>query len=301
MAKKSALGKGLDDILSNNFSPGEQTSDNSGVTMLRLSKIEPNANQPRREFDSESLSELADSIANHGLIQPITVRPSANDGYYTIVAGERRWRASKMAGLTNIPVIIMELDDKKASEVALIENIQRKNLNPIEEARAYKALIEEYNLTQNEVATEVGKSRVTITNSMRLLELPDEVLDMISSGSISTGHGRALLGLKYPEDILPLAKRAAESELSVRVIEENVRRLNAAKRDDSEKKPSSEEIQRREYYKVIENKAASILGNKIKISTASKNKNISISFANNDELEEILIKLCGNEVFDEIK
>lgn len=301
MAKKSVLGKGLDDILSNNFSSVEQNSDNSGVTMLRLSKIEPNADQPRREFDSESLSELADSIANHGLIQPIAVRPSKNDGYYTIVAGERRWRASKMAGLTNIPVIIMEIDDKKAAEIALIENIQRKDLNPIEEARAYKALIEEYNLTQSEVAAQVGKNRVTITNSMRILELPEAVLDMVSDGSITTGHARALLGLKEPDNMVILAKRAADEELSVRTVEENVRRMNAAKIESKSKEPSSEEIQRKEYYKAVENTAAKILGNKIKISTSSKNKNISISFSSNEELEDILTKLCGKTIFDYIK
>lgn len=301
MAKKSVLGKGLDDILSNNFSSTDQPFDNSGITMLRLSKIEPNPEQPRREFDSELLSELADSIANHGLIQPIAVRPSKNEGYYTIVAGERRWRASKMAGLTNIPVIIMEIDDKKASELALIENIQRKDLNPIEEARAYRALIDEYSLTQAEVAAQVGKSRVAITNTMRILELPDEVLDMISDGSLTTGHARALLGLKNPDDIPLLAKRASDEELSVRVVEENVRRMNSAKREEKEKVISPEEIQKKEYYKAVENKATKMLGNKIKISTSSKNKNVSISFSSNEELEDILTKLCGMTIFDDIR
>ena len=301
MAKKSVLGKGLDDILSNNFSAADQPFDNSGITMLRLSKIEPNPEQPRREFDNELLSELADSIANHGLIQPIAVKPSKNDGYYTIVAGERRWRASKMAGLTNIPVIIMEIDDKKASEIALIENIQRKDLNPIEEARAYRALIDEYNLTQAEVAAQVGKSRVAITNAMRILDLPDEVLDMISSGSLTTGHARALLGLKNPDDIEALAKRAADEELSVRVVEENVRRLNMVKREGKEKVLSPEDIQKKEYYKAVENKATKLLGNKIKITTSSKNKNVSISFSSNEELEDILTKLCGMTIFDDIR
>lgn len=301
MAKKSVLGKGLDDILSNNFSASDQPFDNSGITMLRLSKIEPNPEQPRREFDSELLSELADSIANHGLIQPIAVKPSKNDGYYTIVAGERRWRASKMAGLTNIPVIIMEIDDKKASEIALIENIQRKDLNPIEEARAYRSLIDEYNLTQAEVAAQVGKSRVAITNAMRILDLPDEVLDMISSGSLTTGHARALLGLKNPDDIEALAKRAADEELSVRVVEENVRRLNMVKREGKEKVLSPEDIQKKEYYKAVENKATKLLGNKIKITTSSKNKNVSISFSSNEELEDILTKLCGMTIFDDIR
>jgi ParB family chromosome partitioning protein len=269
--------------------------------MLRLSKIEPNPEQPRREFDSELLSELADTIANHGLIQPIAVKPSKNDGYYTIVAGERRWRASKMAGLTNIPVIIMEIDDKKASEIALIENIQRKDLNPIEEARAYRSLIGEYNLTQAEVAAQVGKSRVAITNAMRILDLPDEVLDMISSGSLTTGHARALLGLKNPDDIEALAKRAADEELSVRVVEENVRRLNMVKREGKEKVLSPEDIQKKEYYKAVENKATKLLGNKIKITTSSKNKNVSISFSSNEELEDILTKLCGMTIFDDIR
>ncbi len=300
MAKKrSSLGRGFDMLFVDNAL--EQNEGAQGSTTLRISKIEPNPNQPRREFDLELLSELADSIAKNGLIQPIAVRPSESDGYYTIVAGERRWRASKMAGLSEIPVIILDIDDKKAAEYALIENIQRKDLNPIEEARAFCALIDEYDLTQAEVAESVGKSRVSITNALRLLELPEEVLKLVASDDISTGHARAILGLKNPEDMLPLANKAAEQTLSVRAVEEEVRRLNSRTIADEGKKESPEKRQLKEYYKAIENKATEHLGSRVKIADSSRNKSISIAFSSSEELEEIIIKLCGKKVFDDIK
>lgn len=296
--KRSSLGRGIDALIVDNAL--EQDVNENGTTTLRISKIEPNPNQPRREFDLELLTELADSIAKNGLIQPIAVRPAQNDGFYTIVAGERRWRASKMAGLSEIPVVIMDIDEKKASELALIENIQRKDLNPIEEARAFRDLIDEYNLTQADVAASVGKSRVSITNSLRLLELPDEVLKLVADDKISMGHARAILGLKNPEDMLVLANKVAEEGTSVRQTEEAVRRLNNAK-PESEYKISPEKAQLKQYYKAIENKATEFIGNKVKITDSSKNKSISVAFSNSDELEDILIKLCGNTIFDSIK
>lgn len=296
--KKSSLGRGFDTLFLDNTI--EQEESESSKT-LRLSKIEPNPDQPRREFDLELLTELADSIAKNGVIQPIAVRPAQNEGYFTIVAGERRWRAAKMAGLSEIPVIILDIDDKKAAELALIENIQRKDLNPIEEARAYKALIDEYDMTQADLAATVGKSRVSITNFLRLLDLPDEVLDLVSDESISTGHARALLGLKDPDDMLPLAKRISEESLSVRATEEAVRRLNSRNIEREGKEESAEKRQLREYYKAIENKATAHIGSRVKISDSSRSKSISIAFSSTEELEDILIKLCTTAIFDDIK
>lgn len=299
MAKKrSSLGRGFDMLFVDNAL--EQSEEASGTATLRISKIEPNPDQPRREFDLELLTELADSISRNGLIQPIAVRRSENEGYYTIVAGERRWRASKMAGLSEIPAIILDIDDKKAAEFALIENIQRKDLSPIEEAKAFRSLIEEYSLTQAEVAESVGKSRVSITNALRLLELPDEVLDLVAGEDISTGHARAILGLKNPDDMLPLAQKAAVEDMSVRAVEEAVRRLNS-KKAPTEEAQSSEKNQLKEYYKAIENKATEHLGSRVKIADSARSKRISIDFSSSDELEEILIKLCGENVFDDIK
>lgn len=296
--KKSSLGRGFDTLFLDNTI--EQEESESSKT-LRLSKIEPNPDQPRREFDLELLTELADSIVKNGVIQPIAVRPAQNEGYFTIVAGERRWRAAKMAGLSEIPVIILDIDDKKSAELALIENIQRKDLNPIEEARAYKALIDEYDMTQADLAATVGKSRVSITNFIRLLDLPNEVLDLVSDESISTGHARALLGLKDPDDMLPLAKRISEELLSVRATEEAVRRLNSRSIEREGKEESAEKRQLKEYYKAIENKATAHIGSRVKISDSSRSKSISIAFSSTEELEDILIKLCTTAIFDDIK
>ena len=296
--KRSSLGRGIDALIVDNAI--EQSENESGTSTLRISRIEPNPNQPRREFDLELLTELADSISKNGLIQPIAVRPSQNDGYYTIVAGERRWRASKMAGISEIPVIIMDIDEKKDADLALIENIQRKDLNPIEEARAFRDLIDEYRLTQADVAASVGKSRVSITNSLRLLELPDEVLKLVADEKITMGHARAILGLKIPDNMLPLATKVAETGMSVRQTEEAVRKLNNIKQP-AYSEENSEIAQLRQYYKAIEDKAAQYIGNKVKITDSSKNKTISIAFSSSEELEDILIKLCGNTIFDSIK
>ena len=297
MAKKSGVGRGMDSIFVDNAVETEGSS--SGKTLMRIAKIEPNPDQPRHEFDTESLSELAESIANNGLIKHVAVRPSPKEGFYTIIAGERRWRASKMAGLTEIPVIIMEVDERKAAELALIENVQRKDLNPIEEALGYKSLINEYNLTQSDLASRVGKSRVTITNALRLLELPDEVLQMVSSGQISTGHARAILGLKNPDMMLALALAARDNHLSVRAVEEKVRKLNTYK-ETVIVTPDPEKIQKDEYFKVLESKATERIGSKVKIKRNTKNKQIVIDFENHDELEDILKRLCGADIFKEI-
>lgn len=299
MARKSGLGNGYGALFSDNTIE-EETNEASGKTLIKLSKIEPNPNQPRKKFKNEELTELAASIAENGLIQPIVVRPSENEGYYTIVAGERRWRACKRAALSEIPVIIMNIDERKAAELALIENIQREDLDPIEEARAYRSLIEEYDLTQSELAERIGKSRVNITNLMRLLDLPDEILEMVSDGDITTGHARAILGLKDRDSMLPLAKSVCEQELSVRQTEDAVRRANQMK-PEKEEQISPERLQLREYYKAIENKATATVGSRVKINDSSKNKSITVAFSTSDELEELLVKLCGNSIFDDIK
>ena len=219
--KNSGLGRGIEAIFLDNTA-----EDNGGVTMMRLSEIEPNPDQPRRDFDPESLSQLAESIATHGLIQPIIVRSTGSGEYYEIIAGERRWRASKMAGLSEVPVIIMELDDQKAAQVAIIENVQRENLNAIEEAMAYRSLITDFGMTQEELSKQIGKSRSAVANILRLLDLPDEVMALVREGTLSSGHARTLLGLKNPARMIGAANTVVTKNLSVRETEALVKKLN---------------------------------------------------------------------------
>ena len=219
--KKKALGRGLDAILVDN---NEQTSGEGGITMMRISDVEPNADQPRKNFDSSELEMLAESITQYGMIQPITVR--AVDGIYQIVTGERRWRAARMAGISEIPVIIITADDKKAAELALVENIQRSDLNPIEEAEGFASLIQEYGLTQEEAAKRIGKSRTVVTNALRLLSLPEKVRKLIESGELSTGHAKVLLGINNPEKLEAAANQVVLRALSVRDTEKLVKILN---------------------------------------------------------------------------
>ena len=219
--KNTGLGRGIEAIFLDN-----SAEENGGVTMLRLSEIEPNPDQPRRDFDPEALSQLAESIATHGLIQPIIVRSASGGELYQIIAGERRWRASKMAGLSEVPVIIMELDDQKAAQIAIIENVQRENLNAIEEAMAYRSLIEDYGMTQEELSKQIGKSRSAVANILRLLDLPDEVMALVKEGSLSAGHARTLLGLKNPARINGAANTVVTKNLSVRETEALVKKLN---------------------------------------------------------------------------
>ena len=218
---KTGLGKGLDSIFIDNTAPS------GGNGLVRLSEIQPRKDQPRKNFDLESLQQLADSIAEHGLLQPVVVR-EALGGYYEIIAGERSWRAEKMAGLSEIPVTILTADDRKASELAIIENVQREDLNPMEEAQAYKKLQEEYGLTQDKVASAVGKSRSAVANTLRLLDLPEEAGALVATGKLSEGHAKVLLGTTYEEDLIKAAKEVAEKGLSVRETEALVKRLNAA-------------------------------------------------------------------------
>ena len=211
--RKGGLGKGLDAI----FMENATESSNSTVT-LKISEIEPNRNQPRRDFNDESLTELADSIAQHGVLQPLLVRP-LTDGGYQIVAGERRWRACRMAGISEVPVIIRELSDSEMTELALIENLQREDLSPVEEALGYQTLMEHYHFTQDEVSKSVGKSRPAVTNALRLLNLPAEVLDMVRGGELSAGHARTLLAFPNEETMIAAAKLVIKQGISVRELE----------------------------------------------------------------------------------
>lgn len=294
--KNTGLGRGLDAIFLDNAS--EPATDS--VTMLRLSEIEPNPEQPRREFDPEALAQLADSIAANGLIQPIIVRSGKSDGYFEIVAGERRWRASKMAGLVEVPVIVMDLDDQRAAQVSLIENIQRENLNAIEEANAFKKLMGEYSMTQEELSKQIGKSRSLISNTMRLLDLPNEVIKMVSSDTLSAGHARTLLGLKNQDDIVKAAELTVARSLSVRALEALVRTMNkkAGKADAEDLDGEIAEIEI-DYVDVLAKKVQSRLGRRIAIKNTGKKHKIEIEYSDENDLEDIIKKLCGADIFDD--
>ncbi len=288
MAKKKGLGRGMDAIfLDNSFDDAHEKTNT-----LRISEIEPRRGQPRKTFDAEALSQLADSIAANGLIQPIVVRERAGTDFYQIIAGERRWRAAKMAGLSEVPVVVLEADDKKVAEYALIENIQREDLSPIEEAMGYKALIGEYGMTQEQVATQVGKSRAAVTNALRLLDLPEDVLELVSDKSLFAGHARALLGLNDKSRISELADTVVIRELSVRAVEELVRKYNAMPEIEDVYEDNPVE---RAYYKSLEKKMTEALGSRVKISHSNRKKAITIAYKDVEELSELIKKLIGDE------
>ncbi len=294
MAKKdSGLGTDFYEVYFNNMLESSGVAEN-----IRISDIEPRHDQPRKTFDKESLEVLADSIAAYGVLQPIIVRRSGiADGTYEIIAGERRWRASKMAGLTEIPAVIFEGDELKAAQVAIIENVQREDLNPVEEAMSYNALIEKFGLTQEQVAKQVGKSRPAITNMLRLLDLPPEVLELLRSGELSAGHARALLALKN-RDLLPeCAKTVIEKGLSVREAEAMAQRLNNITFDDTEERVHP---QIKAHMKELEHRAMSVLGRKVRISRSSHKKVLELSYSDDEDLEALLKSLCGDKIFSEI-
>jgi ParB family chromosome partitioning protein len=281
MSKKfGGLGKGLDTIFAEN-----ETEDSNSSVMLKISEIEPNRSQPRKDFDENSLSDLAQSISQHGLLQPLLVRPLPIGGYQ-IVAGERRYRACRMAGLTEVPVTIRELSDTETMELALIENLQREDLSPIEEALGYKALIDEHGFSQEEVATSVGKSRPAIANSLRILKLPDSVLEYVKQDKISAGHARALLMLDNEKDMLELAELIYKKDLSVRQAEKLAKKKLEVEEDTQpERKPS--------FYSMVELALNESLGRKIKV---NKNKGkqggvLQIEFYSDEELTELSNKL----------
>ena len=254
----------------------------SAIQELNLADIRPNPFQPRTEFDEEALSELAASIKAIGIVQPITVR-AVEEGKYEIIAGERRWRAAKMAGLKEIPVIIREYSHQEMVEIALIENIQRENLNPIEEAQAFKRLLEEFQLKQDEVAERVSKSRTAVTNSMRLLKLDEKVQQMIIDDMISTGHARALLAIEDKEQQYILANKIFDEKLSVRETEKLVKDLKKPKKEKTKKDTSNDFI-----YRDLEEKMRSVIGTKVSVNQKSKGKGkIEIEYYSDEELEHI--------------
>ncbi len=281
MAEKR-LGTGLGAL----FGEAALKSDAVDCVYMPISKVEVGINQPREYFDEASLEELAKSISQHGIIQPLTVR-KLSSGYYQIIAGERRWRAARMAGLDEIPVRIIEADDRKAMEIALIENLQREDLNPIEEAKGYKALIEEYGFTQEKAAERVGKSRPTITNAMRLLSLPDEIIKMVEEGSISSGHARALLALENDDEKLRVANMILTDGMSVRQTEHYIRKLlNSGKRKTGKKNAEESELEM--YISDLENKLTTDLGRRIKIHNGVKKGRMEIEYYGNDDLETLI-------------
>ncbi len=272
-------------------------SGGSGKT-IRLSDIEPRRDQPRKTFEREALEALADSIAEHGVLQPIIVRESADiPEFYEIIAGERRWRAAKMAGLTEIPAVVFDGDELKAAQVALIENVQREDLNPVEEAMGYGSLIEKFGMTQEEVAKQVGKSRVAITNMLRLLDLPAEVLEMLRTGDLAAGHARALLGLANDRTKIEVANRIVEKEMSVREVEALVNRIKAAAEEEPKEEKVSNQV--KVHMKELEHRATSTLGRKVRISRSARKKVVELTYDNDEDLEALLLMLCGSDIFNE--
>ena len=297
MVKKvSGFGKGgLDSIFADSYIENVAAAATiDGPQTLRVSEIEPKPDQPRKYFDQEALEQLADSISKHGLLQPIIVRESAG-GFYQIIAGERRWRASKLAGLLEVPVIIMEADALKAADIAIIENIQRQDLNPYEEATAYQSLMVQYNLTQEQVAEKVGKSRSAVANTMRLLDLPDEVLEMLKTGDISAGHARALLGMKSKNSVVDTAQKILIDSLSVRDTEALVKKLNKIYDDSQKEKPTKDELDV-DYGKDFEDMVRKSTGKIIKLINKGKTNYLQIEYADNEELEELIKKIYGIDV-----
>lgn len=281
MAKKlGGLGRGLDSL----FADNSVDELNPSVNKLRIMEIEPNRDQPRKDFDEKSLSELAESIEQHGVLQPLVVRPLTNGGYQ-LVAGERRWRAARIAGLTEVPVVIKELTDEEVIEIAMIENLQREDLNPLEEALGYRYMMDELNITQEQAAEKVGKSRPAVANAIRLLRLPDEVQEMVKNNLISPGHARALLGFENQELIIQTAKRIVKEDLSVREVETLVK--------NSQKTPKVPKQKKRDkFFSEVELALVENLGRKVKIKESKKDAGVlEIEFFDKDDLESLAMKL----------
>ena len=293
MAKKG-LGRGLDALMfENSTSVGEERKD--GISMLRVAVIEPNPKQARKKFDNASLSDLAQSISRHGVLQPIVVRKKEN-GFYEIIAGERRWRACKMAGLQEIPALIKDVTDINAAELSLVENLQREDLNPVEEAYGYKNLIEQFGLTQEEAADKVGKARASVANMMRILSLPQKTLSLVEDGLLSFGHARtlvALAGAIDDEELYKTAKYVSDNDLSVRETEKLVKNLKSPK----EIRPRSEVEDA--YYRSLEKKIGNSLGRKIKIvRKGNGNGAISIPYFSNEDFEILINSICKDKIFE---
>lgn len=297
MAKKG-LGKGLDSLIPKNVigdtnqkisSENEKGEDSANETIVKITMVEPNRNQPRKNFDEDALQELSDSIKQFGLLQPILVQDRKT--YYEIIAGERRWRAAKLAGLKEVPVIIRNYTEQEIVEISLIENIQREELNPIEEALAFKRLLEEFNLKQDEVAERVSKSRVAVTNSIRLLKLCDEVQQMVIADMITTGHARALLAVENPEEQYNLAQKIFDEKLSVREVEKLVKNLGKPKKEKKQEDTTMQAI-----YQDIEEKLKQALSTKVTVSSKGEGSGkIEIEFYNHEDLDRIIEALSQRE------
>ena len=284
MAKKTGLGKGLSELFIDNAT--EELGSSSAVK-LKLSEIEPNKNQPRKTFDEEALAELSHSIELHGVLQPLVVRPMP-DGSYQLVAGERRWRASRMAGLTEVPVVIKELTDAQVAEIALVENLQREDLDPIEEALGYKELAEKFDYTQEEISNLVGASRPAIANALRLLTLPEEIINLVSKKELSAGHARALLTLEDDKVKIELAKFVIKEDVSVRETERLARKQ--IKTEPTGKKTKK----RNPYYDEVELALSDVLQRKVRVTKSTKKGAIEIEFFDDEDLKK-LIKIFDNE------
>lgn len=285
MAKRKielGLGRGLNALLGDPDLPEQ----NEGSVSLPISQVEPGLNQPRKRFDEEALSDLAESIRVHGIIQPLTVRRLAS-GYYQIIAGERRWRAAKAAGLREVPAVIIEADDRKVMELGLIENLQREDLNPAEEARGYRTLMEEYGLTQEQVARQMGKSRPAITNTLRLLALPDEVMKLVEENALSAGHARAILGAPTAALQKEAAARVVKEQLSVRQTEALIKFLQKEKKE----RPQTQGPDLSLYLGELEKDLAGRLGRKVKIAHKGKKGRIELEYYSDQDLEALLALL----------
>ena len=285
MASQKGLGKGLGALLGD-F--GDEPQEKSAYQTLPIYKVEPNPDQPRKDFDPEELENLAESIRVHGLIQPLTVREMPN-GYYQIIAGERRWRASRLAKLSEVPVVILEADDKKAMELALIENLQRQDLNPVEEALGYKSLMEDYGLTQEEAASRVGKSRPAVANALRLLNLNPEVLELVRSGNLTAGHARAIASLKSEKKQLDAAKKVIALSLSVRQTE------TLCKNMEKEPAPKKEEVFAVDYVAECEKSLSKHLGRGVKIVNGKRKGRFELEFYGQEDLQKLLDALMKLE------
>lgn len=289
MAVKKALGRGIDALLAENIY--ETSAGQSGVTLVRLTDIEPNPKQARKKFDPAALEELAESIKEHGIIQPIVVRDKGN-GYYGIIAGERRWRAARIAGLTEVPVLVKDTDDVSAAEISLIENLQRENLNPVEEALGYRDLMESFSLTQEQAAKKVGKSRAAVANILRLLNLPESVLNLVREDKLTYGHARALIPLteKLTEQaLLAHANSVVSGNLSVRETEALVKRIM-----ENKNTPVKSPVER-QYYRNLESRVSEQVGRRVSI---NGNK-LSIAYSGTEDLEQLIKSLCGSTFFEE--
>lgn len=283
MAKKSGLGKGLDALFEDNI------NESQGTQTIRMSEIEPNKSQPRRHFDENAITTLADSIRQHGLIQPILVRSTGTG--YQIVAGERRWRACRMLGMSEIPAVVKEFSDSETAQIALIENIQREDLNPIEEAAAYKELMENYNMTQEELSKTVGKSRSAIANAVRLLNMPEKVQELLRKGELSAGQAKAIAAAESEEQMVDLAERAANGQITVRAIE----KLLAQKDEEEKEEPAKADTEKKQamnYLTEMEISLHETLNRKVKINSKDGKKGtITIDFFDPDDLSDIASKL----------